>query len=284
MQYLNIPRSQQKLFLQEVKQRVGLTWEDLASLLDVSKSMVYFYANGRHRIPLCKYTLLCEKSRYTLDSLSIIDISNKPKDITLPEMCSELAEFIGIIMGDGHVSSKNYEVTITLDKYKDHDYVPHVAKLFTDLFTIQPVIHLTKNVARCRTYSKQLVNFLVNKCEIPAGNRMNRTQIPQSVRSDTKYITSFLRGLFDTDGSFHRHRVNSAAVEYISRDKRFLQEVGNILRELQFSVCVSGKSAYIYRKTHIHAFFNLILPANPKHQHKYRHFSTHGSVPKTVLL
>ena len=90
---------------------------------------------------------------------------------------------------------------------------------------------------------------------------------------------AFLRGLFDTDGSFHRKRATSAVVEYISCSPKFLLQVKESLKRLGLKATLSGKSVYIYDQSDVDSFFKLIKPNNHKHNLKYAIFKKTGKVP-----
>jgi len=241
--------------------------------------MIYFYANGTCRLPLQSYLRICQKINQTPECLPTVVISNTLKNITLPAMNENLAELLGIITGDGYLGKDKYELCIALDKNADRDYVPHVVAIIQKLFCTQATVSFQKNVARVKVYSKELFTYLNQTHKTPIGNKRNIHRIPLHVWSNSIYLTAFLRGLFDTDGSFHRHRPTDAAVEITSLDNQFLQQVVDALNFLGIRATRSSKNAYVYSKEHIHQFFYKIGSSNPKNQKKYNHFCAHGTVP-----
>ena len=59
------------------------------------------------------------------------------KKVVLPKYSSELAEFFGIMLGDGHLS--DYQVTVTLGT-KEMAYAEYIVTLMAALFGPRPKI------------------------------------------------------------------------------------------------------------------------------------------------
>lgn len=108
-----------------------------------------------------------------------------------------LAEFLGIIMGDGNVSK--YFTQITLNSISDVDYIKYVHNLAKSLFLkahISIVPKKYENSTKIQISSKIVSDFLKSQGMIPFCKT-----IPEWVINNPKYYKSFLKGLFDTEGS-----------------------------------------------------------------------------------
>jgi hypothetical protein len=69
--------------------------------------------------------------------------NNTSRKVTIPSKYTpKLAEFFGVMFGDGHVTPN--QVTVTLGT-KEPEYVKHVALLMEDLFKTKPSIFLKHN-------------------------------------------------------------------------------------------------------------------------------------------
>jgi len=281
VQYVNIPRKEQIYFIKDAKNKLNTTWQEFANALGVSLGMVYFYARGDSHLPLNSYLFLCNKMKIFPRRVPTVEISNKLKSVEFPIFCEKLAEFLGILAGDGHISADPYEVCVSLDKNSDKEYVPYVCQLFIDLFGLKPTLFNQQNVTKCRVYARDLVQHLTSRYGFVTGNKMNRLKIPKLVWRNDKYLAAYLRGFFDTDGSFHGRRKTDAVVEFISCDKKFLQELADALRSLDFKAGLSGKSIYIYAKKDIHRFFEIIRSSSPKNLKKYQYYLENGRVPSS---
>lgn len=280
---VDLPKGEQRKFLRSTKTSLDVTWQDLAKSLNVSRSMVYFYANKHSRIPFDKYKLLCELRGVSLPIIPTVVVCNSLKPINTPPLCPELAEFLGIVSGDGHVNGLTYEVSIALDKIKDREYAKHVADMFERLFFITPSWIETSNLIRIKVYSKHLAYFL-SSCGMPFNRKMNRLRLPESVKKEHTLLISYLRGLFDTDGSIHKHHNSNAAVEFISRDMQFLEDILQALDSLKFRTSHHGKNIFIYPSQDIHRFFQEIKPANPKHLRRYASFCPPKIAPDVTFI
>ena len=104
---------------------------------------------------------------------------------------------------------------------------------------------------------------------IPIGKKKGQLHIPLQLQKNEGFLKSYLRGLFDTDGSLYFRRKSGKVISIISRDHSFLKEVKNALKQLNFSPSLSGKNLYIYNQEEINKFFSEIKPANSKHMKKY---------------
>src|SRR3989338_671391 len=96
--------------------------------------------------------------------------SGSTKVISIPKRGENLAEFIGIMLGDGNIFSYRkgkkisvHSVRIAGNSGADRDYIEHfVAPLSEKLFGIKShiVFHKKFNCIYAVMYSVQLVNFL----------------------------------------------------------------------------------------------------------------------------
>ena len=287
MKYTNFPKNKQTLFLRLIKKKTNYSWKKLGHFLNVSRSMIYFYLNEHSKLPYGSYLRLCNLAKIgTNGSPPSIKIKNKEEEIRIPKLSSKLAEFIGALAGDGHMNRITYEVSISMDQDLDKDYSDHIIGLYLELFNIrarkytQERYHKTK----CFAYSKRLVDLLSNKYHTPIGKKKGNLKIPVQIKKNEELLKSYVRGLFDTDGSFHRHHQKDAMVGIISRDSGFIKEIKCALLKLNFKASLSNKNLYIYKKDQINRFFKEIKPSNKKHTSKYYFYKLYGEVPLTKDL
>ena len=282
--FLEIGNGTQSLILRRIKENSGMTWCKIAKIMKVDRSMVFQYLGETSRLPFYRLTKLCKETGYDRRKFGGIRrvylVCNGKKEILKPKLDEELSEFLGAMAGDGNIYWKNYAITITCSAVVDYNYAAEIIRnKFQKLFGLMPKIRIFGNAVQCRAYSKSLATFLNRKFEFPVGNRKNRMFIPGKIAGNKKFLIAYLRGLFDTDGSFHRKRERSGVVEYISCSKGFLQQIREALESLGFSICLSGKSAYIYGQKQVEMFFKVIKPNNSKHCIKFRVFKETGKVP-----
>lgn len=134
----------------------------------------------------------------------LADPSNHDKfrGFMIPEnTTSELAEFIGILAGDGHVSftKRRYQIRITGSADEKEYLKEHVSPLLRNLFNLDCLLlkRKGKKAYALSVSSKGLVTFLRG---IGYFKHTVCIQIPPWLEEDTGLMRSFLRGIFDTDG------------------------------------------------------------------------------------
>jgi len=249
--------------------------------------MIFFYRNEHSKLPRKHYLTLCRLTNTKIDlSLRTMQIKNKSEKIKIPSLTEKFAEFLGALAGDGHMNKITYEISISMDKDLDKKYSMHVLKLYKDLFGITARTYTQKecNKIKCFAYSKEVVNHLSSTYSVPIGKKKGNLKIPKQIKSNKPLLRAYIRGLFDTDGSIHRHHPKTAMLGIISRDPIFIKEVKQALLTLNFTTSLSNKNLYIYKKKEIDKFFKEIKPSNVKHNYKYTYYKKHQRVPLTKEL
>jgi len=195
----------------------------------------------------------------------------------LPKMDSMLAEFVGIVLGDGHISEN--QVSIYLNKETDKKYIHEVCQIIEKLFgyKVTPRLHKTEKLATMTISSKFIVKYM-NELGLPVGNKMKNNVVIPSWILNKKLFGDSLRGLFDTDGcvSLDRHtykttKYASPVVIYTAYNKSLLLQIFEILKGLGFNPTRSTLNRLmIRRRGEVSNFFSIIQPRNKKHINKYQ--------------
>ncbi len=199
------------------------------------------------------------------------------KHITIPAKDTALAEFVGIVMGDGGIN--DYMVTITLDAKVDSEYVPYVVLLIEKLFNIKPKLYYRKNnrAVDIVVASKNLVEFCIN-IGLKKGDKIRQNlDMPDWVKKDLDFSLACIRGLIDTDGCFfnHNYKVNGKEYTYpkiafTSKSPSLLSSVSEILIKLGFYVRITkdGNDIRIENQKNVLKYIELIGSSNPKFNNK----------------
>ena len=260
---VKFPKGKQKRFLLMVKRKLNCSWDEIAKRLEIHRQTIFIYLNETSMISEKNFKKLCNLSNLKEDCFNFekLEIRNTELKIKYPKLSKELSEFIGILAGDGHISKgKDYEISIVAHKILDKRLLENTCyNLFKNLFGLEPKLFHQKNIIKVRVYSKKLKEFLMNTYNLPTGKKKGKLKMPPPIKQNPIYLRSYLRGLFDTDGSFHRHHKNTACVEITSGDARFLKEVYLALISLGFGPSMSGKNLYIYDTFEINKFFTEIV-------------------------
>jgi len=116
-----------------------------------------------------------------------------------------LAEFVGILLGDGSINVYNknlpyYRLKISLNSAKDKLYSEYISKLILLLFNEKPFIKKRKNenTLDVLIFKRNIINSLL-KLGLEKSPKWNRAIIPAQFL-DAKLSKYVLRGYFDTDG------------------------------------------------------------------------------------
>jgi len=190
---------------------------------------------------------------------------------------TKLAEFIGIMLGDGSIYSKNgtHRMVVTGHCEEDYDYlINYVKPLIKELFNLNPSIwkHKNKNAIVIAAHSKVVIGDLINLGLVSGPKTM---KIPKFIKTKTEYIAKFIRGIGDTDFSvmfkkkYHAYPVISGSFS----NKEFTERIKELLKNFDIkanlnSRCVHGFMIYelnIYGRWNLHKWVQYIGFSNPKH-------------------
>ena len=189
-----------------------------------------------------------------------------------------LAEFIGIMLGDGGIS--RYQAKITLHSKDDWEYTLYVTELIQKLFHVRPSVtqHRPFNANDIVISRIGLVEYLVNDLGLVRGNKvLQQVDIPEWIKSDHKFRIACVRGLIDTDGGVFTHRYRVNRKEYAYKKLAFTSLSGPLLRSVFDILKEEGIETRITRQSDIRIesrrmmerYMRLIGTHNPKHLKRY---------------
>jgi hypothetical protein len=261
-----------KLFLR-TKENKHLSLNKLPKLLGISRTSLFNYYSRNWPIPLELFKKLKKYSKIKNIKTKKINktrfLKNNP---TIPILDKFLSEILGILNGDGHISKYKYEINVVSDS-RDIEYNEYIKDLFEKTFEIpMSSIKLKGNAIKLRIYSIDLHKELTLKYNLPIGKKKGNLKIPKAILSSRDFLIPYLRGLFDTDGSFYLRRDFEPVIQFTSADIVFLNEIRSVLINLGFRVSKGNQRIFIYNKEDIKKFFNLIKPSNSKHLKKYQNY------------
>lgn len=134
---------------------------------------------------------------------------NLRKPINRPQKSALLAEFFGIMLGDGGVSA--YQIMITLNRFDDAEYILFVSNVVDTLFDIKPKVRMysensiTKSVGRIEISRRDLVEFLTQNGLVLGNKVRQQATVPKWILENKEYRIACLRGLIDTDGCVYKN-------------------------------------------------------------------------------
>lgn len=210
----------------------------------------------------------------------------KPSKITQalpfrkPVFSEELAEFVGIMLGDGGISK--HQFTVTLNSVTDKEYLKFVEKLIRKLFDVSMGAYRDKRSLAKRIVVSRigLVSYLTNVVGMKAGNKVKQqVDIPVWVKENRSYSIACLRGLIDTDGCIILH-------QYLSKGKRYqYKKVGFTSRSypliksasetllilgIKHRIMKNGWDIKIEAGKDVERYFQVVGTHNSKHEKRYK--------------
>lgn len=206
-------------------------------------------------------------------------ILSKRIPIKKPEKSETLAEFVGILIGDGGISKR--QVAITLHRIDDKEYMNFVVNMARKLFQVKPAIYHDKNgladdIVISRT---ELVDFCIKHLGLKLGNKIaQQIDIPDWIKRNRKFRFACVRGLVDTDGSIftHNYRVHGKLYSYkklsfTSFSKPLVLSVHNIFREIGLKPRLTqGRDVRLDSIYDMQRYFQVVGSHNPKHLKRYK--------------
>ena len=123
----------------------------------------------------------------------------------------KIAEFIGIMLGDGSIGiyntkagnkiKKHYVIKVSLDS-RNRNYQSYIYKLMKEVLNVEPRVYFKKkeNAVDICTFRKEKIDYILNNLGLKISPKWNKMEIPEKY-TQGKLALFVLRGLFDTDGS-----------------------------------------------------------------------------------
>jgi DNA-binding XRE family transcriptional regulator len=198
------------------------------------------------------------------------------KTIYKPHKSVELAEFIGIMLGDGGMHK--YQSVITLHHIDDRKYIDFVSRRIQKLFRIKPALyHIPKSSVFNIVVSRAEVVIYLHSLGLPIGNKVKqRFDVPEWIKKNKRYSIACVRGLVDTDGSVftHSYKVsrkwyNYKKLSFTSYSEPLRFSVAKILTDLGMSPRVTEKDVRLDSIADMRKYFSIIGSHNTKHLKRY---------------
>ncbi|OGZ74961.1 MAG: hypothetical protein A3A12_03980 [Candidatus Staskawiczbacteria bacterium RIFCSPLOWO2_01_FULL_43_17b] len=196
--------------------------------------------------------------------------------IRKPTRSKLLAEFFGIMLGDGSISSasKN-QLRITLNHQDDKEYISFVLATLEKLFRKKASIIKHKNslASDICLSSTNAVEFLL-RLGLKSGNKVKQqVDIPNWIKSNVEFQKACVRGLMDTDGCifYECHNIKGKKycyprLTFVTASVPLRNSVFSILTDLKLDPKIENtRHVSIENKEKIAEYFKVIGSSNPKH-------------------
>lgn len=250
--------SEKRKELIELYTRQNKTISEIGSFLGVGESTI-FDRMKRLNIPTAP-----EKKLHYLNK--------KNEGLIFPVFSEKLAEFFGIMLGDGHFS--HGQLWVYINNNTDRKYRFYVKELLKSLFGRKPreTHRREQDMINLFLNSVDLIRYL-KKYGLTGSNKVkSQIDVPSWIFLKDSYMKSFLRGFFDTDGSVYKIRFG-VQMCFCNRSLPLINSTRKILLELGYHPSnVSGYNLYLTRRPDLLKYLSEIGFGNPKHFKRARKF------------
>lgn len=168
---------------------------------------------------------------------------DKNRSIVFPDQDEELAEFMGILTGDGFINQyperQAYLIEIAGNKLKDFNYLREfVSNLVKNLFNLTPKFYSRKDQNTIYLYirSKGIFYFLKENGFPPGKKR--EIAAPKWIIKNPSFFGRFVCGVFDTDGYLclkNKEGKKYPVLGLSSNSKTLLKQIQKFLKEYEIT-------------------------------------------------
>lgn len=227
----------QGYLVKEINQRIGARLSDIKRSKSMSKE-VFEKLEELHSGKIeHEYT-------YLINGAGLFD------EISIPQS-KELAELIGIILGDGHIhaqeqtedKTQQYYVSVTLHE-DEKEMIRRTETLISDLIGKEP---LKFSNSQFKSIQIRLVGklgvIMMKDHGLKPGNKVeNQVGVPEWIKNDEKYSIKCLKGLIDTDGTiYQRNHDGYYVAQFKNRSLTLLEDFEDMCAMLDIRCSKSGK-------------------------------------------
>ena len=200
-----------------------------------------------------------ESEKYFTNEEIVLDLKEvtytqndiKKRIIFPKKMTSELAEEIGVHLGDGCLSKNKNYFSVKTNK-TEGEYMEHLFRLYKKIYNLDLKLMTLPSVVGFEVYSKALCEFKNKVIGLPYGEKIHKIEIPRAIL-DTKnkeIYKALIKGLFDTDGCIHIAKKNNKEYPMITlciKSEKLILQVSDMLIKLGYipshnkqSICLNG--------------------------------------------
>lgn len=170
------------------------------------------------------------------------------------EKNGDLAELIGVILGDGYIAKfpRTDLLTIACNS-EDIELIERYASIVRRVFGKQPTLPKMRNenCVQIKIYQKKIAERLA----LPYSPKKNKKfPVPRWILNEKQYILRYLRGLYEAEGSFCVHLPTSTyKLLFSNRNASLLKNVMYCLKLLGFHPHFSSHQVQLSRKAEVYA-------------------------------
>ncbi|MDP3052502.1 MAG: LAGLIDADG family homing endonuclease [bacterium] len=186
-------------------------------------------------------------------------IGKIPQNYPPLSLSGNLAEYIGVVLGDGNISKFPRTERIIISANSNNlGFVNRYTKLTKQIFNKKPTVSkvYNKNNIRIGLYQKEISKRL----GIPSGDRGRlNIKTPNWILKNQSYLIRYLRGLFEAEGSLSVHKPTCTYnFQFSNKNQSLLKNVENGLKLLGYNPEIRKTSTRLRKKLEVEKFRKLI--------------------------
>lgn len=231
-------------YLPVVKQAILQRYKSLKNALKVlphKRNYVNFtHSLKKGQVPLFFFNL-------SLDELELKSYTAQSW-ITFPgSLRSELAEFIGYVVGDGYLSRNSVNISTA-----DDEIIERISYLSRQLFGLSTSITPDKRskAVNLRVNSQTLVKLINELFGIPIGKKTSVLEVPQIIQeASVVHSAQFIRAYFDCDAHM---APSTRSIEVVSESELLIKQIQHMF--LRFNILGTQSRKMINNKYYYRLF------------------------------
>jgi len=187
----------------------------------------------------------------------------------------KLAEFVGILLGDGHINKRQWSITINSEA--DKEYLPYIKRLSEELFHYIPGVFHKPGSKAYVIYGggKKFIQYFETLGLMPGNKIQMQVNAPVWIQNNITYRIACLRGLMDTDGRIltHKYTVNHKEYSYtklcfVNRSIPLIMFVYDTLRMIKLHPNIwlkqESKRVWLYNYKEVKNYLHVVNTSNPR--------------------
>lgn len=228
--------------------------EEIRRLLEENKVTSLRELSDKIKVPYTKLrNISCGRVRFE----SLFRIRRRHE--VFPEKSKELAELIGIVLGDGNILrlKKCQRLLISCDR-RYPDRTTEIKNLVYKLFKKEPKIY-KRSAANCNDVCLYMQN-IDKALGLKAGDKIkNKAKIPDWILEKKKFLVRCLKGLFETDGNYSENKKFYVQfIEFENRCPELKLSVYKALKSLRYNPQLGNRYVRLARRKEVIDFVKRI--------------------------
>jgi len=170
-----------------------------------------------------------------------------------------LAELIGVTLGDGNICKfPRTEALRIVGNCTHKGFVKHYADMVEIVFNKKP--HVAKRNDSSASNITIYQKYISRRLGIPTGSKRDlKVIVPKWILKNKNYICRYLRGLYESDGSYSVHKPTyTYKFVFTNKNQTLLDIVYGLIKRLGFHPHVSKYNVQISRKEEVQKIRHLL--------------------------